>query len=199
MKINTFRYTPEDVACCYCAELRRCSSFGCCPWLQERIEAGAVSYEDVVAQVFHKNKALFPRLHLLVAQFPGTLWNGPKHKERMDALIAALGYRRKRDTPQFFAAMYLLTSDKDLYERSYPCFQKSGIRFKEMRLQDISTPNYVLYVAAKSIYAGEGTITLEDLADPEIVDAYTFRLIIHACLIARYGRAVLSLHKKTPL
>lgn len=46
-----FRYRPEDVVCKHCTEYRR---GGCteevCPWLEERVEAGTVTYTSLAAK-----------------------------------------------------------------------------------------------------------------------------------------------------
>ena len=50
-----FRYRPEDVVCKHCTEYRR---GGCteevCPWLEERVEAGAVTYASLAAEFYRK-------------------------------------------------------------------------------------------------------------------------------------------------
>ena len=66
MYINTFKYTPEDVDCKLCTEYVK--KFGCtacgCPWMAERIEAGVVSYAEVVRQMFPHDKLLMARLEI---------------------------------------------------------------------------------------------------------------------------------------
>ena len=50
-----FRYRPEDVVCKHCTEYRR---GGCteevCPWLEERVEAGTVTYTSLAAEFYRK-------------------------------------------------------------------------------------------------------------------------------------------------
>lgn len=50
-----FRYRPEDVVCKHCTEYRR---GGCteevCPWLEERVEAGTVTYTSLAAKFYRK-------------------------------------------------------------------------------------------------------------------------------------------------
>lgn len=47
MHIRDYKYTAEDVDCRYCTEFRhgRCRAIKC-PWLNERIEAGVISYRN---------------------------------------------------------------------------------------------------------------------------------------------------------
>ena len=101
-------------------------------------------------------------------------------------------FNRIRDTPAYYAALYLLSSDQDLFDRAYECFLADGIDFSQIQLQGISPQDYTLYSAARSICAGDTRFAIEDMADPEIVGPDTFRLIINAFLIARYGLPVLE-------
>lgn len=54
MVLCQFRYRPEDVDCKICTEYRKrhCAS-QVCPWLEERAEAGVVTY-SALASVFYE-------------------------------------------------------------------------------------------------------------------------------------------------
>lgn len=66
------------------------------------------------------------------------------------------------------------------------------IRFREIRIPGIDLQGYVLYHAARDLYQGSGQISLSELTDPELVSSQTFRLVLSAFLIRRYGAAVLK-------
>ena len=199
MYINTFRYKPEDVDCNLCTEYK--SKAGCtacgCPWLAERIEAGVVSYNDAVTETFAGYPALRWRLNLLLRLYPGTLWLDEAHHQRMDWLKLRLGYRRHRDTPTYYAAMYLLTSNEDIYNRAANCFWKQGFDHGYTKIRGISPHDYTLLMAARGIHENADGLTVADLADVEIVDPEAFQLIVNATLIARYGPAALDLKQGT--
>lgn len=131
MYINTFKYTPKDVSCQLCTEYVK--KLGCtalrCPWLAERIEAGVVGYREAVLETFPHERRLFQRLNLLIKHYPGSLWSNEQHERRMQYQCAVQGYRRRRDTNAYYAAMYLLTSNDDVYRRTANCFCKDGIEF----------------------------------------------------------------------
>ena len=109
MYINTFKYTPKDVSCQLCTEYVK--KLGCtalrCPWLAERIEAGVVGYREAVLETFPHERRLFQRLNLLIKHYPGSLWSNEQHERRMQYQCAVQGYRRRRDTNAYYAAMYL--------------------------------------------------------------------------------------------
>ena len=116
MYINTFKYTPADVDCKLCTEYVK--KFGCtacgCPWMAERIEAGVVGYAEVVRQMFPHDKRLMARLEPLIRDFPGMLWQDERHRQRMEGVKIHLGHSKRRDTPAFFAVMFMFTSDEDI-------------------------------------------------------------------------------------
>ena len=142
MYINTFKYTPKDVSCQLCTEYVK--KLGCtalrCPWLAERIEAGVVGYREAVLETFPHERRLFQRLNLLIKHYPGSLWSNEQHERRMQYQCAVQGYRRRRDTNAYYAAMYLLTSNDDIYRRTANCFCKDGIEFGYAMLKNTSPP-----------------------------------------------------------
>lgn len=199
MYINTFQYKPEDVDCKHCTEYvkgKGCTAHGC-PWLAERIEAGVVGYEEAVRETFPRDARLNAKLHTAVRRFSGSLFLDAKHRQRMEYMKVRLGFRRKRDKPAYFAAMYLLTANKDLYTRAANCFCNHGIEFGYATLRDISPHNYTLFSAARDIYTDADRVALSDLANVEVTDALAFSLIVNALLIARYGPAVLEIKERS--
>ena len=159
MYINTFKYTPEDVDCKLCTEYVK--KFGCtacgCPWMAERIEAGVVSYAEVVRQMFPHDKRLMARLEPLIRDFPGMLWKDERHRQRMEGVKIHLGHSKRRDTPAFFAVMFLFTSDEDIYRRAGNCLcrrARSSIMQGSMRFHPMTTPSISL--------RGASTPTRED-------------------------------------
>lgn len=194
-----FKYEMEDVECKFCTEYNK-KLGGCtrkiCPWLAERIEAGAVGYEEALLDSFPHDPRLGAKLQTAVRLFRGSLWLNEAHRQRMEALKAREGYRPRRDTPAYFAAMYLLTADPDTAKRTANCFCRDGIMFSYATTKGIPPHGYTLLSAARDIYANGDGIALTDLADGEVIDTEAFCLIVNALLIARYGSAALELQQK---
>ena len=63
-------------------------------------------------------------------------------------------------------------------------------------LGGISPHDYALFSAAKGLYHGAGSPVAMDLADPDIVDAAGFRMIVNATLVTRYGLPVLEIRAR---
>lgn len=199
MFICTFKHTPETVDCKYCLlyHHRRCTSKNGCPYLAERIEAGAVDYGTIVRDMFKSPTTVLRwRLVNLIEDFPNTMWESKDHEKRFFRIWTEIGTRKRRDTPRFFAALYLLTSNEDVYYRAYNAFTSDGVDPSYIRMSGIETSGYALVQAAKSIYLGTDHFTITDLSDCEAISSDAFRVIVNALLIARYGRNVMSIKGK---
>lgn len=66
------------------------------------------------------------------------------------------------------------------------------IRFKAIGIHGVDLGGYVLFHTARDLYQGTKHISLSELTDPELVSDETFRLLIAAFLIRRYGADVLE-------
>ena len=143
----------------------------------ERIEAGVISYAEVVLSLIPSASSIRNRLPGLIHGFPGSLWADEKHKTRMEVFNNRLGFIKSRNTPSYYAALYLLTSNDALYRRTANCFYHGGIDFSYAVLRGISPHNYALLYAAKGLHHAGG-VTESELADPMTIDDEAFRLII---------------------
>ena len=195
MTIHTFQYRPEDVSCTLCTEYSQ--KEGCtadvCPWLSERIAAGAAGYQEAIMEMLPRSAHMDTRLRTAVRRFTGSLFLTPAHRQRMKQARVQQGIRRKRDTPAYFAALFLLTANEELYERTASCFCKHHIEFSRAVLRNISPHNFTLFSAARDIYCDSSGLTVSDLANSEVVDTLAFSLIVNAMLIARYGCTALKI------
>ena len=198
MFINTFQYKPEHLDCKLCDKYVKgtgCMADGC-PWLAERIKAGTVDYAEAVREVFPRDDGLDARLHTVIRCFIGSMFLTAAHRQRMERTKARMGHRKRRDTPAYFAAMYLLTVNEQLYSCTRDCFVPNGLKFEFAYLYGISPKNYTLLSAARDIYTDSTKVSVSDLANTEVVDTIAFSLIVNALLIARYGCAVLDIGER---
>ena len=194
MYIRNYTYSAEDVDCKFCTEVvgRKGCRQEVCPYYAERIEAGVISYAEAVLSLIPSTSSIRNRLPGLIHSFPGSLWADEKHKTRMEVFNNRLGYIKSRNTPSYYAALYLLTSNDALYRRTANCFYHGGIDFSYAVLRGISPHNYALFCAAKGLRHAGG-VTESELADPMTIDDEAFRLIMNAMLIAKYGIAAFNL------
>lgn len=190
-----FRYRPEDVVCKHCTEYRR---GGCteevCPWLEERVEAGTVTYTSLAAEFYRKwlGTALGERIQELLRGKQSIAYYDSAHTDRL--ALYALFLARHRSDHRALAAMYLLTVTETLRRCAIPrIFDLWGIDIRSWSaVRTLSEQEYVLFQAAKGIWQSQRTITIPELCDRKLVEDKTLELILNAALIAHYGRAMLA-------
>ena len=119
----------KPASCKLCGEYSR--KRGCiskhCPYLAERVAAGALNYKGAVMEAFGSNPLFRDDLTPINRRLSESVWNGAGHKQRMEALRVYTGRDKSFYTNEYFAAMYLLTTTKVLYERTHQCFTKYGL------------------------------------------------------------------------
>lgn len=189
-----FRYRPEDVVCKHCTEYRRGRCIeGVCPWLEERVEAGAVTYASLAAEFYRKwrETELGERIRELLHGKRAIAYYDNDHAGRL-ALYTLFLARRWSDH-RALAAMYLLTATETLRRCAIPhVFDLWGIDIRSWNtVRTLSEQEYVLFQAAKGIWQSQKTVTIPELCDRKLVEDKTLELILNAALIAHYGRAML--------
>ena len=113
----------------------------------------------------------------------------------MKQLHDRLGFTKKRNTPRYYAAMYLLTASDALLSRTIKCFTDTDIDFSFATMPGISLDDYILYKAAVCYYTKEGGVTPGELADEELISDQMFRLVINGQLVEKYGLVATILKK----
>lgn len=161
----------------------------CCP---KRTSGDLVCYGEAVTDNILTASSIRRRLAYMVSTFPGTMWRDGGHEGRMESVRYFSGFDERFGTNAYYAAIYLLTADVDLYRRTVDCYTRTGIRFDQTQRNGISIQAYDLLGAAKTIYFSTRDLTMDDLANYEVIDAETFQLIANALLIVRYGRCILN-------
>ncbi len=198
MRRRTYKFTAEDVDCNLCTEFSKktgCSA-GTCICLPERIEAGVVSYDEALMSILPDDIGFPQRLPGLIRNYQ--YFCQVDHLTRMHELDAALGILSWRNTPRYYAAMYLLTSSKELHNRMANCFLDRGIDFKFATIPGISIEGLCLYNAAYQIYSGEENRVIPGIGDAEHLSDSSLTLILNALLISRYGMDVFNLKRRGP-
>lgn len=185
--------TAEDVDCRYCLQYGRgrCRS-RTCPYLAERLEAGAVTMGELVAETVAvwRHIGLKKRALQLAHQANAFPFTGRLHAVRMTEIAGA---SKDYADSKWLAAVYLLSAHTDLWIKTANFVWRNQIDFDAVKLDNVSIQDYVLYRSAKGISHGILGVTSEELADSALVDDDTLGLILGAVLIARYGPEVIRL------
>ena len=194
MLTQNFTYTPEDVDCRYCTKFihNRCRAIKC-PWLDERIDAGVVSYQEAVDESFTEHSPLRMRIKIVIGFYDKSFWKDEAHFDRFQRAQAIFGYYKKRNSNAYYAALFLLTASESLFLRVVDCFSRKSINFSLAKLRGISPEEYALFKIAKSLYTESAEVGIDELADPELFNTESFHLVINSMLICRYGLSALCL------
>ncbi len=194
MNLKTHEYTPDDVECGYCTEFSKktgCKA-GSCKYLAERIQAGVLTYQDAVMSMHPQKDGVSQRLQEVAAN-PSGFWMDEAHHRRMRDVDATMGFIRKRNTPRYYAIMYLLTAREDLYRRTANCFFPHGIDLRFVVYPGLLINAMPLLVAAHMIRDKEDAELLVNTCQVDDLPREDFVRIVNALLIARYGTVVFHL------
>lgn len=195
MILSRFHYDKKSTNCKDCLSYHKGCTETTCPWLAERLEAGAVSYRELLKICFEnlRNKRMKARLRRLSSH--GGWFYDSAHKRRFQMAQAALGVNLSSMPPTYAAALFLLTADQQLWRCAEKGATCHGFQFGKIKLRNSSAEAYALYQTAKSLYTGVERITVSELADPEVIDDTLFATIVGGILIARFGTDVFKIKK----
>ncbi len=189
----SYRPTAADVDCRYCLQHqhRSCQS-RTCPYIAERLEAGAVTLAELAAETIRawqyiplKQRALSVIHRADMFRFEGRL-----HVIRM---MDVMDKSQDQADSKWLAAVYLLSAHTELWTQTSKAIWRNQIDFSSVGLKDTDIQDYVLYRAARGIFHGTLGATSEELSDGSLVSSDTLLLVLCAALIARYGPQVMKI------
>lgn len=192
--VSRQRYENQEETCCRCTKRGGRYEDGIergCTCQRERRVAACVPFSELLEQ-FAREVAVSPfvaRVSRVSARNPPVFFLAG-HRSRFERIWE--GHERTADEDAMCAAVYLLTADRFLWSRSVAAILPDIIQFSEIRIHGVDLDGYVLFHTAKDLYKGTNHISLSELVDPELVSEDTFRLVVTAFLIRRYGPEVLS-------
>ena len=106
------------------------------------------------------------------------------HRERFMSALGGTGKELMMRNGRFLAAVFLLSSDKLLWEKTRHQVTELGIMFDDGATKEADEARRVLYLSAKEIYVGANCISLEEVSDAKvsneilttIISAYLLRV-----------------------
>ena len=160
-------------------------------------EADEIKYKDLIQDCFRKIKiyALKHRLKFITNNFKGELFSNNAHKERFYSELNKNNMDINDIFPRYIATLFLLTADEVLWKLSEHSVGINRFDFAQIHLKQISTNGYALYQTAKTIWIGKEFIKINEIADEDLINDLTFKAIINAVLITRYGADVFLIMK----
>ena len=106
----------------------------------------------------------------------------------------ALRTRKNADSVHL-AVIFLLTSNRPLWNRVKFLVREEDIRFDDFPMAGCTAEEYTLYLCAKDIYYDLREVTVSELADPGVISKALFGIIVSAMEIARCGTDLAKLRK----
>lgn len=195
MFLVTYKYRPEDVACQYCTRYKACrQQQDACPWLQERLEAGVVSYTELMLSLLDTPNCPVDcrRLAELLASYPGSLWQSHGHRTTYRWLESNIPLGRP-DTKRRLASAYLLSATPQLVQFAKSCMiPHMGGHLSEALMERLSDPELTMLTAAFNLLTQAEPPPLSSLLSPDRADFLSTRSIAHALLIVKFGPDVLK-------
>lgn len=196
--LNRFRYTKESTDCRDCTQWQKkeCSAERC-PWLVERLEAGNISYGELLKECFRdlNDKHFQVRLQRLARKFYGSLFKDKKHQRRFELAKNSLRILFGKTPDCHTAALFLLTADEKLWQLVKNVVTADAIHFEHTKLGGIGTEGYTLFQMARTLSTGQTKITVSELADAELISDPLLAVLVGSMLIARFGADVLGVKR----
>ena len=196
-----FTYEEEDVKCEYCERYRRgkCISSKC-PWMLERLQAGAIGYKDLVRSCFSGklNRRLFSRIASTCAKVDWSQYRSEGHRKRMEACLH--DHQRFNQggepDPKWLAVIFLLTASERVWESCLKGVTLMSVELRSVVPLHFSTQDYALFQMARSILDQSQRISEYELADRTLIRNETFTVLMDAMVLAEYGVALLPTEEK---
>lgn len=184
-----FEYSAEDCDCNLCLHYQK--KIGCtkqlCPYMMERITAGAVPITKVLLETFSEIDHFDFQIRLLQYIYESEentmQFKNDKHRETFTEAVKRLNKKDK----SLMAAIYLLTADGRLWGQAKRYIDHGGVHLDLIRLRDCTETAYTLLCCAKDLTLGTKYIAISDLADTGIISPKIFGVICNAIAIRRYG------------
>ena len=114
------------------------------------------------------------------------------HRKNFTEFISPKNSNYYSNRSEFIAAVFLLSADKLLWERSKNAIARYAVNFDMIDLSGISTEGYALYKAAKTVYSGDSDISLSELCDWTLIDDPTMLTIFAGVMLHRNGIKMLN-------
>ena len=112
------------------------------------------------------------------------MYNNKRHQEIFEKAII----KKNENNYPLLAAIYLFTSDNELWKVTKDHVKKNKIEFDEIKLNAIYSKGYILYCVAKDLYLGTGHVTISDITNKHLVAPKLYEILCNAMAIRRFGR-----------
>lgn len=107
------------------------------------------------------------------------------HRKNFTEFISPKNSTYYSSRGEFISAVFLLSADKLLWERSKSAIARYSVNFGAIDLSGISTEGYALYKAARTVYDGKSDVSLSELCDWTLIEDSTVLTIFAGVMLLR--------------
>lgn len=164
-----------------------------CPFINERIKKKCITFLELIPSLIYgtKNEKLYFRLLELYYKVQEekimNLFSSDKHRKIFDKQINLYKKQGYILSNRFTAALFILTADSFIWNRSKYHIKPNVILFDEIDIKGIEPDSYLLFKMAKDFINKTNKVSSSELADKLITREPLFKVIINGIIIARYG------------
>lgn len=115
------------------------------------------------------------------------IFHSLEHRKNFYSLLLGKRAKTLQHTPNYAAAVFLLSADEKLWEIVSKNVLDTGIYFDRVKLGGVTLEQYILFHAAKDVYYGTKHIRLSELTDRELIPDEILRLVVNAFVIEKCG------------
>lgn len=198
MTKRAYHISPTSAECQQCKSYR--PDIGCteisCIQLKAAINNGTVTYRDLLMTIYPQPPTFAWKLQELAGTYLGYLWVDKEHQCRYIHSIKQLPTPmtiKVRTARRYAAVVFLFSTSKEFYQRTYKCIQPDGIDFTRAYTQKMPKDHTFLLHAARCLYESRDEQLILNLGYSRAVYSQNLRTILHGILIAKYGVAVFFL------
>lgn len=166
-----------------------------CPYINRRIETQSISIIELISPIMFetKNKTLVRRTKGIYQNIKegniSTMFISKIHQDIFEKQIKLYQKQGHMLSNRFAAALFLLTADKFLWNKSKYHIKPNQIIFSEIDIKGIEPNAYVLFKYAKDLTFKTTKVSASELADRIITKESIFKVIMGSMIISRYGIA----------
>ena len=115
-----------------------------------------------------------------------------QHYDRFTGFLKSMTLSPAHCSRNYVAAVFLLSSNSTLWEKSKPYINRTAVDFDKIKLGSVTTTIYTIFKAAKEVYTDKAEISVSAFCDCLLINDRTISNIFTAMLIENHGYRIVD-------
>ena len=115
-----------------------------------------------------------------------------QHYDRFTGFLKSMTLSPAHCSRNYVAAVFLLSSNSTLWEKSKPHINRNAVDFDKIKLGSVTTTIYTIFKAAKEVYTDRAEISVSEFCDCLLINDRTISNIFTAMLIENHGSRIVD-------